>query len=150
MREAEAAREAEADRAAELTEQRRHELAVARSWGKAAAEANAVVDADVLTAISTALTGLLNRVEVLEQKVEALNGTTSAAARRVDALSAKTRTGDEKKGRQVAVLERKLEDQRDVTRDLQVEIKTLKARITALSNKPQELPVQVIREVCYR
>jgi chromosome segregation ATPase len=138
MREAEAAHEAEADRAAELTEARRHELSVARSWGRAAAEANSVVDADVLTAISNALTGLLNRVEALEQKVEALNGTTSAAAGRIDALSGKMKSGSDRSGRQIAVCERKLEDQKDFTADLRTEVRVLRAQVNALSKQSQE------------
>jgi hypothetical protein len=149
-REAEAAHEAEADRAAELTEARRHELAVARSWGKAAAEANAVIDADTLVAISNALNSLVARVEALEEKVESLSGAAADTGRRVDAISAKTKTGDEKKGRQLSIMERKLQDQHDFSRELKTDLRLLKAKLNALSNKPQELPVQVIKETVYR
>jgi len=60
------------NRAAELTEQRRHELNVARSWG-AAVEANSVMDADTLIAISDALNALVERIEALEAHV-GING----------------------------------------------------------------------------
>jgi chromosome segregation ATPase len=137
-REAEHHERQEADRAAELTEQRRHEVNVARSWGRAAAQANAVIDLDTLTAISDTLNSLVRRLEIVEQKAEALRGEVNGAARQLNALSAKTRTGSERSGRQVAVLERKLEDQKDLTTDLRSEVRVLRAKLSAMSKQPAE------------
>jgi hypothetical protein len=143
-REAEHHERQEAERAAELTEARRHELAVARSWGRAAAQANSVVDEDLLQAISSALTSLVARVEALEEKVESLGGAAADTGRRVDAISAKTKTGDEKKGRQLSTVERKLQDQHDFARDLKTDLRLLKAKVNALEKKPQQQETHII------
>jgi hypothetical protein len=137
-REAEHHEHQEADRAAEITEARRHELAVARSWGRAAAEANAVIDADTLLAISNTLNALLRRLEIVEQKVDALQDGANGMGRRLDSLSAKTKTGSERSGRQVAVLERKFEDQKDLTTDLRSEVRVLRAKVSAMGKQPSE------------
>jgi hypothetical protein len=137
-RRAEARQREEADRAAEVAEQRRHEVNVARSWGRAAAQANSVIDADTLTAISDALTSLVRRLEIVERKVDALQDGANGMGRRLDALSAKAKSGGERSGRQVAVLERKLEDQRDLTADLRSEVRVLRAKLGAVEKKPQQ------------
>jgi hypothetical protein len=141
---AESRQRQEADRAAELTEQRRHELAVARSWGHAAAQANSVVDEGTLNAIASALNSLVARTEALEEKVRSLGDTTSAAARKVDALSAKTKSGDERKSRQLSIVERKLQDQHDFSRDLKAVLQLLKAKIHALESRPPHQETHII------
>jgi chromosome segregation ATPase len=138
-----AAREAEKDRRRHVVEQQRreerqHEVALAKATGKAAAEANTVIDTDTLLAISTALNALVQRLERVEQQVAALQGEVNGAARRLDSLSAKTRTGGERSSRQVAVLERKLEDQKDLTTDLRSEVRVLRAQVNAVEKKPAE------------
>jgi hypothetical protein len=151
MREAEQRDREDDDRAAELTEQRRHEVNVARSWGKAAAEANAVIDADTLLAISNTLNALVRRQEIVEQKVDALQGEVNGASRQLNALSGKAKSGSERSGRQLSVVERKLQDQHDFARDLKTDLRLLKAKVNALENKPQqqETTTHVIREVIH-
>ena len=133
-REAEHHEHQEADRAAKLTEARKHEISVARSWGKAAAEANAVVDESLLEAINSVLTKLLDRVENLEANVRDLGTTAAAVSKRIDALSGRAKSGSERTGRQLAILERKLQDQHDFARDLKTDLRLLKAK---LANRPE-------------
>jgi len=59
------------DHEAAIAEARRHEITVARSWGRAAAEANSVVDAETLNAIGDTLSKILTRIERLEKKADA-------------------------------------------------------------------------------
>ena len=144
-REAASRHREKADHDTELAEARKHELNVARSWGRAAAEANSVVDAEMLSAISDALSGILTRLERLEKKADALQSESKTAGKRLDILSAKEKSGSERSGRQIAVLERKLEDQKDLIYDLRTEIRILKAQV----NKPQQeqlLPIHVIHD----
>jgi hypothetical protein len=134
--EAASRRREEADHDAEIAEARRHEIAVARSWGRAAAEANSVVDAETLNAIGEALSGILSRLERLEKKVDAQQSSASATGKRLDILSTKEKSSNERSGRKIAILERKLEDQKDLIRDLTTEIRILKSQV----NKPQPEP----------
>jgi hypothetical protein len=60
-------------RATDLAEARKHELNVARSWARATVEANNVIDAATLTAISETLNALIVRIEALE-KHAGING----------------------------------------------------------------------------
>jgi len=133
------------DHEAAIAEARRHEITVARSWGRAAAEANSVVDAETLNAIGDTLSKILTRIERLEKKADALQSESKTAGKRLDILSAKEKSGSERSGRQIAVLERKLEDQKDLIYDLRTEIRILKAQV----NKPQQeqlLPIHVIHD----
>jgi hypothetical protein len=134
----------------QLQEQREHEIELAKATGRAAAQANAVVDADTLTAISDALNSLVRRLEIVEERVESLSGAAADTGRRVDAVSAKLKSADEKKGRQVATIERQAADQKDLVHDLKTEVRVLRAKVHAVENKPQQQETQVIREVVYR
>jgi hypothetical protein len=133
-----------ADQEAKLAEARKHELNVARSWGRAAAEANSVVDAEMLSAIGDALSGILSRLERLERKADAQQSGAANTSKRLDLMSAREKSVDERRGRQVATLEKKLEAQTDLIRDLRTEIRILKSQV----NKPQpeQLPIHVIHE----
>jgi chromosome segregation ATPase len=125
-----------ADAEAKIAEARRHELTVARSWGRAAAEANSIVDTEVLNAIGDTLSKILTRLEKLERTVDALQNSSTDVGKRLNVLSEKEKSFDERRGRQVATLERKLETQKDLVRDLATEIRLLKAQ----ANKPQPEP----------
>jgi hypothetical protein len=143
-RDAASRRREEDKRATELAEARRHEITVARSWERAAAEANNVVDAETLNAIGDTLSKILTRIERLEKKVDALQSSSTDVEKRLNVLSARDKSGDERRGRQVAVLERKLDDQKDLIRDLTTEICILKSQ----TNKPQPepMPIHVIHD----
>jgi hypothetical protein len=126
----------------EIAEARKHELNVARSWGRAAAEANAVVDVDVLNAISDALSGILTRLERLEKKATALQSESNDVEKRLKILSVKEKSSNDRGNRQIAILEKKLEAQTDLIRDLRTEVRILK-------NKPQQqeqLPIHIIHD----
>jgi hypothetical protein len=131
-------------------EERQHEIALARATGKAAAEANAVIDADTLLAISNTLNALVRRLEAVEQKAEALRGEVSGASRQLNSLSAKTKSADERKGRQVAVLERKVDDHKDLVNDLRTEVRILKAQVRMKPQQQEPREIQVIKETVYR
>jgi hypothetical protein len=132
------------DREADIAAARKHEIAVAKSWGRAAAEANSIVDAEVLNAISDALSGILTRLERLERKADAQQSGAVNTEKRLDILSAKEKSSNERSNRQIAVLERKLEAQNDLIRDLRTEVRILKSQM----NKPQQeqLPIHVIHD----
>jgi hypothetical protein len=51
------------DHDTKLAEERKHELNVARSWGRAAAETNNIIDSETLNAIGDALSKIINRIE---------------------------------------------------------------------------------------
>jgi len=132
------------DHEAAIAEARKHELNVARSWGRAAAEANNIVDAEVLNAISDALSGILTRLERLERKADAQQSGAATTVKRLDILSAKEKSSNQRSNRQIAILERKLDDDREQIRDLRTTVSILKAQV----NKPQPepSPIHVIHE----
>ena len=136
-------RREEAHHETAIAEARKHELNVARSWGRAAAEANNVVDAEVLNAIGDALSGILTRLERLERKTSAQQSGAVNTEKRLDILSAKEKSSNERSGRKIAVLERKLEDQKDLIRDLTTEIRILKAQV---NKQPEPMPIHVIHD----
>ena len=125
-----------------IAEARRHEISVARSWGKAAAEAtNSVVDVETLNAIGDTLSKILNRIERLEKKADAQQSGAATTEKRLDVLSAREKSFDERRSRQVATLERKLENQNNLIYELRTEVRLLKAQM----NKPQpEQSIHVI------
>jgi hypothetical protein len=133
----------------QLQEERRHELNVAQSWGQATAQANVVCDADVLGAINSALSKILDRVENLEARVKELGSTAAAAGRRLDALSSKSTSRSDKVGRQVSVVERRAEEDRAAVADLRTDVKILRAKVHALESRPQQAETHVIREVVH-
>jgi hypothetical protein len=125
----------------QLREQRAHEVELARATGTA--------DADVLAAIGQALNDLVDRIEKIEDRfddVEARIGRVENSndgkrfMARLDALSAR----DDKSAKKIATIEGKAGQQHDLVKDLQVEVKILKARIHALEKKPEQ---QELREV---
>jgi hypothetical protein len=127
------------DREDAIAEARKHELNVARSWGRAAAKANNIVDDEVLSAIGDALSGILSRLERLERKADAQQSGAANTSKRLNVMSARERSVDERRGRQVAALERKLEAQKDLIRDLTTEIRLLKAQV----NQPRPEPAPI-------
>jgi chromosome segregation ATPase len=143
--------QAERDRASkdrQMRELRRHELRLARAQQNN--NGPAIDWGELLQSIAEGFAGLVDRVEALEAAVEELQGTTNGASKRLDFLSAKSQSGSEQSGRQIAVLEKNLEEQKDLVRDLRTDCRILQGHINALNNRPQELPIQVIREIIER
>jgi hypothetical protein len=100
--------------------------------------------AKALDSVSTRLDALSFRVEGLEARVDS---TAIAASKRADVLSAKAQSRDEKNSRQVTVLEKKLEQERDLVRDVKADLRMLQARVDAIANRPEPQPPQELREL---
>src|SRR5262249_29149467 len=100
-------------------------------------------------ALNDTLDSLLERVDALEERVEAMAN--DGTEKRLDAIAHKSQVAGEEAGRLIATLEQKAEREHEAVRDLQTDIRILKSQVNAITNKPTlQLPeIRIVQERSY-